>query len=142
MSHLSYEASKKLVYKGLIILAVVTLAEVFISLIGKGHLWGGIVEYRWLVILSSVVIVTLSIYKAYYIIYNFMHMKYEVPELARTVLLPTALLIWAMIAFFWEGADWQKRRAFVQQNAQEDVKSSEQMQEGTLIRELETSDFQ
>ena len=142
MSHLSYEESKKLVYKGLVILGVVTLAEVFISLIGKGHLWDGVVEFRWLVILFSVIIVVLSIYKAYYIIYNFMHMKYEVPGLAKTVLLPTALLIWAMIAFFWEGAEWQKRRAFVQQKAQEDVKSSEQMQEGTLIRDLEMSDFQ
>lgn len=142
MAHLSYEASKKLVYKGLIILAVVTLAEVFISLLGKGHMWDGVVEYRLLVILASVIIVTLSIYKAYYIIYNFMHMKYEVPGLARTVLLPTVLLIWAMIAFFWEGADWQKRRAYVQQRAQEELKAPEKMQEGTLIKELEISDFQ
>lgn len=142
MAHLSYEASKKLVYKGLVILAVVTLAEVFISLIGKGHLWTGVVEHRWLVILASVIIVTLSLYKAYYIIYNFMHMKYEVPGLARTVLLPTALLIWAMIAFFWEGSDWQKRRAYVEQKRLEEQKANEHMQEGTLIRTLEISDFQ
>ena len=42
MGHLSYEDSKKLVYKGLVLLAVVTLIEVFFSLLGKGHVIAGL----------------------------------------------------------------------------------------------------
>jgi hypothetical protein len=52
----------------------------------------------------------LSIYKAYFIIFDFMHMKYEVKGLAWSVLLPTALLIWALIAFFNEGSSYNSRR--------------------------------
>ncbi len=37
-------------------------------------------------------------------------MKYEVKTLATTVLLPTALLIWAIIAFFYEGNAWKNNR--------------------------------
>lgn len=142
MAHLSYSDQKKLVYKGLIILALVTLIEVAFSLFGKGHLWSGAVDYKWLVVAVSVIIVALSIYKAYYIIYNFMHMAWEVPGLAKTVLLPTVLLIWAIIAFFYEGADWQKRRAYVKQKQQHNVEKAEVQQEGTLIRSLKNEDFQ
>ena len=51
--------------------------------------------------------------QAYFIVYEFMHMKYEVPGLVKTVLLPTLLLVWAVIAFFYEGRDWQKRRDLI-----------------------------
>ena len=37
-------------------------------------------------------------------------MRYEVKSLATSVLLPTALLIWAIIAFFQEGDSWKRRR--------------------------------
>ena len=33
-------------------------------------------------------------------------MRYEVPGLVRSVLMPTMLLIWAIIAFFYEGNTW------------------------------------
>ena len=41
MGHLSYEESKKAVVRGLILLAVVTLVEVAIGLVGKGHVIEG-----------------------------------------------------------------------------------------------------
>lgn len=111
MGHLSYEESKKRVYFGLILLAVVTLAEVIISLFGKGHIiWHGAKDHKLLIYFVGLVIIALSLYKAYFIIYEFMHMKYEVRGLAMSVLLPTALLIWAVIAFFQEGNSWKHRR--------------------------------
>ena len=39
--HLSYEEGKKVVVKGLIILAIVTIAEVIVALLGKGYLIKG-----------------------------------------------------------------------------------------------------
>jgi len=110
MGHLSYEDSKKLVYKGLVLLAVVTLVEVFFSLLGKGHVIGGLEDISWLGYLVGLILIGLSLYKAYYIIYEFMHMRYEVKGLALSVLLPTVLLVWALIAFFQEGTAWKQRR--------------------------------
>ena len=36
--------------------------------------------------------IIMSIVKAYLIIFEFMHMKYEIPGLVKSVLLPTLLL--------------------------------------------------
>lgn len=107
MGHLSYEESKKVVFKGLILLGVITLIEVFIALLGKGYIISGF-HLPWYIM--YVAMIGLSLYKAYFIIYEFMHMRYEVPGLVRSVLLPTVLLVWAIIAFFSEGAYWGERR--------------------------------
>ncbi len=107
MAHLTYEEGKKLAMKGLGILAVVTLAEVFIALIGNGHLIEGFRLARWVMYPAMIL---LSMYKAYFIIYNFMHLGFEVKSLRLSVLLPTTLLIWAIIAFLQEGYTWGERR--------------------------------
>ncbi len=110
MSNLSYEESIKKVYFGLGLLAVVTLVEVGFSLFGKGHIIGGMEDISWLAYVVGVILIALSLYKAYFIIYEFMHMKYELKGLALSVLLPTLLLVWAIIAFFQEGDSWKGRR--------------------------------
>lgn len=132
MSHLTYEESIKRVYFGLKLLAVVTLAEVLISLFGKGHLgWEGIKEYKPVLYFIGLLIIILSLYKAYFIIYDFMHMKYEVKSLAMSVLLPTILLIWAIIAFFQEGNSWKTRREVIKErNARP---ATEKAPQGNLI---------
>ncbi len=118
MAHLSYEQSKTIATKTIIVLGIITIVEVLFALLGKGYLVEGF--YLPLILVGFVMII-LSAYKAYLIVYEFMHMKYEVPSLVRTVLLPTALLIWAIIAFFWEGRDWYNRRAHIKQKNAEEV---------------------
>lgn len=118
MGHLNYEEAKKVVFKGLIILGVVTLAEVFIALIGNGHIIQG---FELPKIVMYPLMIGLSLYKAYFIVFEFMHMRYEVKGLAMTVLLPTLLLIWAIIAFFQEGDSWGKRREQIQQKNAEKI---------------------
>ncbi|WP_116124708.1 cytochrome C oxidase subunit IV family protein [Lewinella sp. IMCC34183] len=105
--HLSYEESKSAVWKGLGLLAAVTVAEVLLSLLKAAEFAESI---RPLIYVASLAIIGLSVYKAYFIIYEFMHMGYEVKGLAMTVLLPTMLLIWALIAFFNEGDAWREKR--------------------------------
>lgn len=126
MSNLSYEESIKKVYFGLALLAVVTLIEVFFSLLGKGHIFSGAEDMTWLVWLVGLIIIVLSIYKAYFIIYEFMHMRYEVSGLATSVLLPTVLLIWAIIAFFQEGDSWKGRREQIKDKNAEQVEPQPQ----------------
>lgn len=132
MGH-SYEKSKKIANKTIIILGIITVFEVLFALLGKGYLVDGF-EINGVII--ALVMIVLSITKAYLIIYEFMHMKYEVPALVKTVLIPTGLLIWAVVAFFYEGNDWQKRRDLIHNKNMEEVNErvikQEPVQEGML----------
>lgn len=127
---LSYEEGKKRVVFGLGLLAAVTVVEVIISLFGKGHIIPGINDIKWLFYPVALALVGLSVYKAYFIIYEFMHMKYEVKGLALSVLLPTLLLVWAIIAFFQEGNSWKNRRELIKEK---NVKPLEEGQQQGMI---------
>jgi cytochrome c oxidase subunit 4 len=131
--HLSYEESKKRVLYGLYLLAIVTVIEVFISLLAKGHLIKGLEDFKWILYLSGLVIAGLSAYKAYFIVYEFMHMRYEVKGLALSVLLPTMLLIWALVAFFQEGDSWKNRREFVKKKNEAPAKQEGMSKEAATL---------
>jgi cytochrome c oxidase subunit IV len=103
-SHLSYEDSIKAAYRGLALLGVVTLAEVGVSL------FLGPIGFVFKVI-ASLILVAMAAYKAFFIVGDFMHMKFEAKSLALTVLLPFLLLVWALIAFLSEAGYWGERRA-------------------------------
>ncbi len=118
MSDLSYEESKKVVYKGMIVLAVITLLEVAVALVGKGYVIEGLHLPVWLM---YVLMIGLSLFKAYYIVYEFMHMKYEVKGLAMSVILPMGLLVWAVVAFFSEGNSWNQRRTLIEKKNAETI---------------------
>jgi len=101
MAH-DYTGAKKIALKTIIILAVVTVIEVLVALTGKGY----IIE---------------SLYKAYLIVFEFMHMKYEAKGLMLSVMLPICLLIWAIIAFLYEGDAWKGNRQTVQERSKIEV---------------------
>jgi hypothetical protein len=68
------------------------------------------------------VMISMSLYKAYWIVYNFMHMAYEVKGMVMSVLLPCLLLVWAVIAFFQEGGAWGKRRQQIKDKNEKVIK--------------------
>ena len=103
----SYEEGKKVVKRGFLLLGAITVLEVLIALVGNGHIISGVTLPKWLMYPAMI---SLSLYKAYWIVYNFMHMAYEVKGLAMSILLPCGLLVWAIIAFFQEGDSWGSRR--------------------------------
>jgi cytochrome c oxidase subunit 4 len=111
MSH-DYTFAKKIAFKTIIILAVVTVAEVLIALTGKGYIIEG---YHAPKLLMNTLMIGLSLYKAYLIVFEFMHMKYEAKGLMLSVLLPTVLLIWAIIAFLYEGTKWKGNRLKIEE---------------------------
>ena len=133
MGHLTYGESKKIANKTIIILGVITIVEVLIALVGKGHIGGGA---HWNPFLLGSIMIILSAVKAYLIVYEFMHMKYEVPGLVKSVLLPTFLLVWAIIAFSWEGKDWFKRRDLIKNKNNESAEGTKVI--GQLIADNET----
>ncbi len=141
MGH-SYDKSKKIALKTILILGAITIFEVLFALTGKGHLFGGKLMMPGIAI--ALMMIVLSATKAYLIIYEFMHMKYEVPALVRTVLLPTILLVWAVIAFFYEGNDWQKRRDLIIQKNKEQVQKRDLDQnsdQSGMVKEIKNEDL-
>jgi cytochrome c oxidase subunit IV len=115
---MSHEEGIRVVTKGLILLGIITLVEVAIALVGNGHVFHG-VHFSKLIMYP--IMIGFSLYKAYFIVYEFMHMKYEVPGLAKSVLMPTLLLVWGVIAFFYEGGAWRKNRQQIEDKNRETV---------------------
>jgi len=99
--------------KGFILLLIVTFAEVGIALIGNGHI-GGMSWSKWIMV---PLMTGLSLYKAYYIVSIFMHLGHEVKGMAMSIVLPMFLLVWAIIAFLWEGDNWRNNRNYVNKKA-------------------------
>ncbi|MEZ4893071.1 MAG: cytochrome C oxidase subunit IV family protein [Saprospiraceae bacterium] len=122
--HQSYEDQKKLVIYGLKLLGAITIVEVFFALFAKGHIIpsvtfgkdGGFGQYIYMLAMVGA-----SLYKVYFIVFFFMHMAHEVRGLVLSVLLPTTLLIWAIIAFFQEGSRWGASREHIKQKNEEVV---------------------
>jgi cytochrome c oxidase subunit IV len=74
-----------------VILGIITSIEFFLALaMPKG-------------ILLYAVFISLTLVKAYYIVSEFMHLKYEVKILIWSILVPIILVIWFIIAMFTEG---------------------------------------
>jgi hypothetical protein len=48
--------------------------------------------------------------KAFYIIAEFMHLKYEVKNLVMTIGIPAMLFIWFIGAFLWDGHSFRELR--------------------------------
>jgi cytochrome c oxidase subunit IV len=134
---LEYTDAKKIVLKTILILGAITVVEVLIALTGKGYIIEG---WHWPVWFMAIAMIVLSSVKAYYIIYEFMHMKYEVPDLVKTVLLPTILLVWAIIAFTYEGTDWGDRRTLIENKNKETLDESP-VPQGNLIKNLTREDL-
>ena len=113
MAH-EYNFAKKIALKTIIILAVVTVIEVMIALTGKGYIIPG---YHAPKVIMNTLMISMSLYKAYLIVFEFMHMKYEARGLRLSVLLPVCLLFWAIIAFLYEGNAWKGNRHTVQERS-------------------------
>ena len=69
----------------------------------------------------NTVMIGMSLYKAYLIVFEFMHMKYEAKGLMLSVMLPVCLLIWAIIAFLYEGDAWKGNRQTVQERSKVEI---------------------
>jgi cytochrome c oxidase subunit IV len=117
MAH-DYTGAKKIALKTIIILAIVTVIEVLVALTGKGYIIDG---YHAPKLVMNTLMIAMSVYKAYLIVFEFMHMKYEARGLMLSVLLPVVLLVWAVIAFLYEGNAWKGNRHTVQERSKMEI---------------------
>ena len=54
--------------------------------------------------LRNSIFIVLTIFKAFFIVAEFMHLKHETKGLIWTILVPMALLIWLLVALVTEGS--------------------------------------
>ena len=84
------KAKVKKIWKIAIILGIVTSVEFLLAFtMSRG-------------ILLYIIFVGLTLVKAFYIVSEFMHLKYEVKSLIWSILLPTILAIWLIVALLVE----------------------------------------
>ncbi len=106
MSNLSREESKKRVWRVCGILAVVTIVEIAAALIHYNFMPESPKSFL------NVLFIVLSAAKAYYIMSEFMHLKYELKPMVISVIAPFLFLVWGVIAFLWEGKYWLSMKQF------------------------------
>lgn len=54
-------------------------------------------------VLLITIFVSLTLVKAFYIVSEFMHLKYEVKSLIWSIMLPMILVVWLLVALIYEG---------------------------------------
>ncbi|AKQ46086.1 membrane protein [Rufibacter radiotolerans] len=85
------KAQTKVIWKTFFILCTLTAIEfAFAFMMDPGTL-------------RNAIFIILTLFKAFYIVGEFMHLKHETKGLIWSVLIPTALLVWLLVALLVEG---------------------------------------
>jgi len=96
----TYRSQVAAVWKSTILLSIVTAVEVGIALIHFFYFY----DSPKLVV--NLIMILATLLKAFFIIAEFMHLKYEKRALILSLAVPLVFLIWAIIAFSVEGNYW------------------------------------
>ncbi|RMG75000.1 MAG: hypothetical protein D6722_01665 [Bacteroidetes bacterium] len=104
-------SARKSIYRTALILTALTALEFTIAGL-KHHLSStlGLSEgAAGLMVLVTFVVLT--IFKAFYIVAEFMHLKHEVKVLAFTIVLPFLFILWLIIGLVVDGDYWGEQTA-------------------------------
>ncbi len=97
ISQEQYKSQVAAVWRATLYLAIATVVEVVIAL-ALGHILSKIV--------MNTLFVLFSLIKAFFIVGEFMHLKYEKRAFMISLGVPLTFLVWAIIAFATEGYHW------------------------------------
>lgn len=100
----AYQSQVRAVWKSTILLSIVTAVEVAIALT---HFYFFYESPKFLV---NLIMVLATFLKAFFIIGEFMHLKYEQRAFIISLGVPLIFLVWAIIAFGIEGNYWLQMR--------------------------------
>lgn len=104
-SHIEHKSNKNEVRNVTIILSVLTVVELMLGY------WMYAAELSgFLAALIKGVIIILMLAKAFYITSYFMHLGHEIKNFIMTIIVPLALLVWAIIAFLYDGHSYKNLR--------------------------------
>ena len=105
ISEEQYKSQVRAVWRATAWLTIITIVEVVAALY-----WLYFVDASTSKFLLNGFFIVASLLKAFFIVGEFMHVKYEFRALALTILTPAVFLIWFIIAFLWEGEAWKGNR--------------------------------
>lgn len=105
-----YNHHKTDIWKTTAILSVITIAEVVFAVLYEKYGIDGAGLPRGP--LMAIVAIA-SAAKAYFIMGVFMHVQHEKRGFKATILLPFLFLVWAIIAFSWDGSAWSTLRSLL-----------------------------
>ena len=108
MDDATYQNHKKGVWRVTVWLTIITIVEVAFALAYMKIPALSAVP-RWMLNLTFIIA---SLGKAFFIIGEFMHLKYEKRVLMISLCVPLIFLIWAIIAFMWEADRWYHMKGF------------------------------
>ncbi|MCB0836285.1 MAG: cytochrome C oxidase subunit IV family protein [Bacteroidetes bacterium] len=110
--------TRKAIYRTALILTALTVLEFIIAF--TKHTYAGILGINESTAQTLVVItfVILTIFKAFYIVAEFMHLKHEIRKLALTILVPFIFIVWLLIGMILEGGYWGSQDAKSSMNNQ------------------------
>lgn len=106
-SDAEYKSQVSAVWKATFWMGLITIVEVVIAL-----LWMNFFPPEKSKLLLNGFFIAASATKAFFIIGEFMHLKYEKRALMISMAVPLIFLVWAIIAFSWEGGAWHHMRGY------------------------------
>jgi len=105
--HPEHTGGTKRIWKIFWVLSVLTIIELglgYFLYAQHGHLGYSSV------LATKIVIVLLTLAKAYYIVSVFMHLGDEIRNFIMTIVVPLILFVWFIIAFLADGNSWKNMR--------------------------------
>lgn len=99
-------SARKSIYRTALILTALTALEFTIA--GLKHHLSATLGFSEAAadMMVLVTFVVLTIFKAFYIVAEFMHLKHEVKVLAVTIILPFLFVLWLIIGLVVDGDHW------------------------------------
>ncbi|MCI4668645.1 MAG: cytochrome C oxidase subunit IV family protein [Bacteroidia bacterium] len=99
-------SARKEIIQTALILSGLTAFEFLIAFIWKdvGAAIG--VEEEFAKLMKNLLFIILTLFKAFYIVAYFMHLKHEIRRLSVTIVLPFLFIIWLIIGLMLEGGYW------------------------------------
>ena len=84
------------------VLLAITIVEVIYGMNFSHH-----IHEKWV---NALFFLIMTFVKAGIIVAEFMHLRYEIKTLIRSILIPLLLFVWFVIAFCMDGASWWSLR--------------------------------
>lgn len=107
-NHTDAAAAKREVWKITAYLSVLTIVELALGYIIFRLNWQ---DGTFIKTFTKGVIIVLMLWKAFYIIAYFMHLKFEAKSLISTIAIPSLLFVWFVLAFLMDGESFKNLRS-------------------------------
>jgi cytochrome c oxidase subunit 4 len=95
--------NSKVIWKTFWILLGITCVELVLGMFVAPH-------FHSLKLMFNILYMFLTLFKAFYIVAEFMHLRHELRNLIMTIIVPLFLFIWFVAAFLWDGNSYRNLR--------------------------------